>query len=239
MITSETIRRWAITQQTTELNIAREYVQHLFLAELYRQRGSQQLLFKGGTALRLAYHSPRFSEDLDFSGFGVRLGDIEEWVVQVCSALEQLGLGLTIEESKKTSGGYLGILAVTVSGYRAQILIEVSQRRKSGVSGQGMLISSDFAPTYTAVLLPQELLVEEKLEALLTRAKPRDFFDCYFMLRQKMITPTHKTQLEAIRETVAKTRLNFKSELSDFLPRSHHPTIADFKAVLLAELDRW
>lgn len=239
MITSETIRRWAITQQTTEVNVAREYAQHLFLAELYRQRGSQQLLFKGGTALRLAYHSPRFSEDLDFSGFGVRLGDIEDWVVQASGALEHLGLRVTIEESKKTSGGYLGILAITISEYRVQILLEVSQRRKSGVSGQGMLISSDFAPAYTAMLLPQELLVEEKLDALLTRAKPRDFFDCYFMLRQKMITPKHKTRLQAVREAVTKTRLNFKSELSDFLPRSHHPTIANFKSVLLAELDRW
>ena len=239
MITSETIRRWATTQQTTEINVAREYAQHLFLAELYRQRGSQQLLFKGGTALRLAYHSPRFSEDLDFSGFGVRMGDIEEWVVQACGALEQLGLELTIEESKKTSGGYLGILAVTVSGHRSQILIEVSQRRKSGVSGQGMLISSDFVPAYTVVLLPQEILVQEKLDALLTRAKPRDFFDCYFMLRQKMITTKHTTQLQSVRAAVAKTRLNFKSELSDFLPRSHHPTIANFKVILLAELDRW
>lgn len=29
--------------------------------------GGQYLIFKGGTALRLAYKSPRFSDDLDFA----------------------------------------------------------------------------------------------------------------------------------------------------------------------------
>ena len=71
MINSATIRKLAIAQQTTELNIAREFAQHLFLSGFYQNVGSEHVLFKGGTALRLVYGSPRFSEDLDFSGFGV------------------------------------------------------------------------------------------------------------------------------------------------------------------------
>ena len=48
-------------------NIVREYFQHVFLSELYKLPEAKRLLFKGGTALRIVYGSPRFSEDLDFS----------------------------------------------------------------------------------------------------------------------------------------------------------------------------
>ncbi|MBN1444929.1 MAG: nucleotidyl transferase AbiEii/AbiGii toxin family protein [Candidatus Omnitrophica bacterium] len=63
----------ALQYKTTEINIAREYVQHLFLSSLYREKSSEKVLFKGGTALRIVFQSPRFSEDLDFSGFGINL----------------------------------------------------------------------------------------------------------------------------------------------------------------------
>ena len=52
-------------------NIVREYFQHIFLGELYKLPDAEKLLFKGGTALRIIYGSPRFSEDLDFSLFGI------------------------------------------------------------------------------------------------------------------------------------------------------------------------
>jgi len=48
-------------------NIVREYFQHVFLGELYKLSNAEKLLFKGGTALRIVYGSPRFSEDLDFT----------------------------------------------------------------------------------------------------------------------------------------------------------------------------
>jgi predicted nucleotidyltransferase component of viral defense system len=44
----------------------RDYLQHLILWLLYSS--SQELIFKGGTALRLVYGGNRYSEDLDFNG---------------------------------------------------------------------------------------------------------------------------------------------------------------------------
>ena len=238
MITADTIKKMAAAQQTTELNIAREYAQHLFLSGFYQQRGTQQVMFKGGTALRLVYNSPRFSEDLDFSGFGVRVQDIEDWVAMASEWIKQSGIAVSIEESKKTSGGYLGILDLEFSGYRARILFEISLRRKNGLERRGVLVASDLAPAYTVTLLPEEALVAEKLAALLDRGKPRDFFDCYFMLRKNMISPKQRQVLFKVKQTLAGTRINFKAELSDFLPRSYQPIIDDFKKTLMAELER-
>lgn len=46
---------------------AQELFQYLFIAELYRKKQSQSLIFKGGTLLALCvYPSFRFSEDIDF-----------------------------------------------------------------------------------------------------------------------------------------------------------------------------
>ncbi|MEK7504545.1 MAG: hypothetical protein AAB550_03535, partial [Patescibacteria group bacterium] len=49
--------------QTTSLNVLREYAQHLFLASLYRTKQAPLILFKGGTAYRIAYKSPRFTKE--------------------------------------------------------------------------------------------------------------------------------------------------------------------------------
>jgi predicted nucleotidyltransferase component of viral defense system len=239
MITADAIKKMAVAQQTTELNIAREYAQHLFLSGFYQQHSTQQVMFKGGTALRIVYNSPRFSEDLEFSGFGVSMKDIEDWVATTSASIEQSGIAISIEESKKTSGGYLGILDLEFSGYQVRILFEISLRRKNGLKGRGVLVASDFVPAYTATLLPEQALVEEKLAALLDRGKPRDFFDCYFMLRKNMITRKQRHILFQVKQALANTRINFKTELGDFLPRSYQPIIGDFKKTLMAELERY
>jgi predicted nucleotidyltransferase component of viral defense system len=239
VITADTIKKMAVAQQTTELNIAREYAQHLFLSGFYQQRGTHQVMFKGGTALRIVYDSPRFSEDLDFSGFGIRVSEIEDWVAGASAGIEQAGIAVSIEESKKTSGGYLGVLDLEFSGYPVRLLFEISLRRKNGLKGHGVLVASDFVPAYTVTLLPEETLVAEKLAALLDRGKPRDFFDCYFMLRKNMITPKQRRALLQVKQVLAGTRMNFKAELGDFLPRSYQPIIGDFKKTLMAELERY
>ncbi|MDP1760196.1 MAG: nucleotidyl transferase AbiEii/AbiGii toxin family protein, partial [Candidatus Woesebacteria bacterium] len=61
-------------------NVVREYFQHIFLGELYKLPNSEKLLFKGGTALRIVYGSPRFSEDLDFSLFSVPDREVKSFV---------------------------------------------------------------------------------------------------------------------------------------------------------------
>lgn len=50
----------------TEMVVREEYEMALLKAFFESQQG-KSLVFKGGTALRLAYGSPRFSDDLDFS----------------------------------------------------------------------------------------------------------------------------------------------------------------------------
>ena len=63
----ETTRELVKRLNTFPENIAREEYQMLFLKTLLESHWGKDLVFKGGTALRLAYQSLRFSEDLDFT----------------------------------------------------------------------------------------------------------------------------------------------------------------------------
>ncbi len=245
MISQDSIVQAARSQQTTELNVAREYCQHLFLSAFYRQAGRERILFKGGTALRIVFGSPRFSEDLDFSGFGATVNQIETWVLEAVGAIEQHGLGIELTESKTTSGGYLATMDCGVHDYPVRILIEISLRsqargksRARQVQGQGMLITPDFLPAYTLMLLPEAVLVEEKLNALLTRGKPRDYYDVYFLLRKGMITVDQRPRLAEVKQKRLRSKPNLQRELALFLPRSQHALLRDFNRILEAELTR-
>jgi len=238
MITQETLVQAATIGQTTEINVAREYCQHLFLGAFYQQKGSERVMFKGGTALKIVHGSPRFSEDLDFSGFGVSVHQIESWVLDSLQKIELGAIKVDMQESKTTSGGYFGALEYRLCDYVLFIQIEVSLRQRNDVQGQGVLITPELLPAYMLTLLPASRLVEEKIAALLTRQKPRDFFDLYFMLRKGLITAEMKPHLATIRDMLQNITLDFKSELSQFLPKSYLGVLRDFRSVLSNELRR-
>lgn len=238
MISWEVLAKAASRNQTTELNVAREYCQNLFLSSFYQEDGSERVMFKDGTALRIIYGSPRFSEDLDFSGFHASQGEIEDYVSSGASELEKTGIPVSIGESKMTSGGYLAVLSCTIRQLPVQIQIEVSLRRQNEVRGQGVLVAPDLLPAYTLTQLPEHLLVEEKLEATSTRGKPRDFFDVYFMLRKGLIPAGMKGRLERTKDALLSATVDFGEDLASFLPRSHASVVKDLRANLLQEMER-
>jgi len=238
VISSNVISQAARRNQTTELNIAREYCQHLFLGAFYRESGSEKVMFKGGTAFRIVYGSPRFSEDMDFSGFQTSIREIEDWVASAAGEMERNAIPVSFGESKGTSGGYLAIIASPVHGLPVQIQIQVSLRRRGDVNGQGVLVTPELLPGYTLTQLPERLLVEEKLEALMTRRKPRDYYDLYFMLRKGLIPTDMKGPLRQAKEALVESRIDFGRDLGPFLPRSQATIARDLRKTLLEELAR-
>jgi len=59
------------------------------------------------------------------------------------------------------------------------------------------------------------------------------------MLRKNMIKPEQWYLLAKVKQALMRTRINFKAELGDFLPRSYQPLISDFQRILMAELERY
>jgi len=239
MLTKEQLQIIVNRSQTNKLNVFREYAQHLFLSSLYRTKGSEKLLFKGGTAYRIAYKSPRFSEDLDFSTSEINFKQIEELVLKVLEDLENIGFKISIEESKKTSGGYLAKLGISIYEENVLIGIQISLREKTKSESDVKDILNEYIPTYQAILLSERIMIGEKIQASLTRSKPRDFYDIYFLLKNGFLTNSEKDKLVQVKKVLLNSNVKFKGELSNFLPMSMKALADNFPKLLLSEIDKF
>ena len=246
MISIETLEKLSRQYQMGVFpNIVREYFQHIFLGELYKLPDAQKLLFKGGTALRIVYGSPRFSEDLDFSLFGVAQNNIKSFVeglfIHVLSEMTMTDIKVELgDKIGATSGGYFGVATFRMFEYPpVSVEINVSSRNGQNITGEVDSVANNFVPTYTIIHLPQKEIVEEKIfGALFERKKPRDFYDLYFMMRKGMLSLEQKKKLAEIKNIVISDvkQINFKTELGAFLPIDQQGIIRDFGATLEREL---
>ena len=247
MISIETLEKLSRQYQMGVFpNIVREYFQHIFLGELYKLPNSEKLLFKGGTALRVVYDSPRFSEDLDFSLFGVLDHNVKSFVeglfIKTLAEMEKIGIHVTLgERFGATSGGYLGLATFRIFDYQPiGVEINISTRSDVIIKGEVDSVANNFVPTYTIIHLPQKEIVEEKVfGALLERKKPRDFYDLYIMMRKGMLSGEQKKKLDPVKNMVIRDakKINFKDELGVFLPINQQGIIKNFSATLERELN--
>ena len=248
MISLDAIRKLAIQYRTSEYpNIAREYFQHLFLSQLYRMEKSDNLLFKGGTGLRIIYGSPRFSEDLDFSIFRVeryiQKKFIEDLFSAVLAEIEKMGIRVGLgPKPGETAEGYYGDAVFHIYDYQPiSVSINISARNGRDIKGEIDSVANDFVPTYNILHLSQELLVDEKVfDALLRRGKARDFYDLYFIMRKGLLSAGQKVRLNEKKDEIVKSseKVDFSAELSVFLPQDQQNIIRDFKNNLVNELNR-
>jgi predicted nucleotidyltransferase component of viral defense system len=248
MISQEAIRKLARQYHVAEHpNIVREYFQHLFLSEFYKLEDADHLLFKGGTALRIVYQSPRFSEDLDFTMTGVakhrQKSLIEHLFTAALAGVEHTGVIVTLgPKLGPTSGGYYGDAAFRMYDYEpVTVAINISSRDGHKATGEIDTIASDFIPGYSIYHLSQDELVSEKIfGALLNRGKARDFYDLYFIMRRGMLSPAQKKALGKVQKKILDMakKVNFQSELSVFLPSDQQKIIRGFPKTLADELNR-
>jgi len=232
MLSIKNLEKFTNQTQTSIKNVVREYCQHLFLSYLYKQPGSEKILFKGGTALRIIFHSPRYSEDLDFTGVNISQQEVEEIFVNVLADLENTGIKVELEEGKPTTGGYLGIVKFHAYEKTITVQIEISLRKGKKFGIKRALIEDDYIPAYTLVHSPQEEIIKGKLEALFNRKKPRDFYDYFFLLSGNYPLVKEKENLKAVFNLIKETKIDFRGELREFLPHSHAMHLRDFKKIL-------
>ncbi len=238
MITDNALRDLAQKFQTTELNVRREYIQHLFLSYFYQQSQTDRIYFKGGTALRMLYDSPRFSEDLDFSSSLTTIHPIEQAVLDTLTEIARENIQPDLKESKRTSGGYLASMTFQLQADSISLQLDVSLR-EGRKKGEAVTIASNYIPAFTVIALAREQLVEEKIQALLTRRKARDFYDLYFILRANLLPAKERRILPQALKTVRRSDIQFEKELKQFLPKSHWALIRTFRTTLEREIERY
>lgn len=166
-----------------------EAYQMALLNELSETPLSKHLIFKGGTCLRLAYQSFRFSEDLDFSLIKpVKYSDFQRQIKAIVRRFPALSIGETFN-MKQT---LFAKIIVKVGNWQIGIKIEISKRTVSWKKDRDYTYkllespASTLNPYFKVATLKR--IYQDKLIAVKSRQKPRDWFDLWF-LSQKLNLP--------------------------------------------------
>ncbi|MBI4980536.1 nucleotidyl transferase AbiEii/AbiGii toxin family protein [Candidatus Woesearchaeota archaeon] len=169
--------------------IERDYLQHLFLL-FFSRRISDELIFKGGTALQKAYGLNRFSIDLDFTK---NKDWPEKLFMEIGKEITLFGFETKIKEIKKVDA-FLIKLEIKGPLYKGTertltvLRIEISSREKVLLPPETREIFplySDLSPYLVKIMALEETLAE-KVRAVLTRNKAGDIFDLRFLLNKKV-----------------------------------------------------
>lgn len=194
--------------------IVREEYEILFLKEIFESEYGAKLVFKGGTALRLAYGSARFSEDLDFTL--IEEMDREGFI----NFLKETGKKYPAVLDIETNDKFYTIFALVKikENYLDRtfsIKVEVSKREGEWTKNKSyteMVIRSDVTPlTVLAQVASLEKILDEKEDALKNRKVARDVFDFWYI--NQLLKKEVKPSLEGYDKEQA------KSELHRLLPR--------------------
>ncbi len=206
---------------TDIVNIVREYWEVLVLKGMFESPFGKDLIFKGGTALRLVYGSPRFSEDIDFSLIRNALkGKFCPFIEKLIYPFSELSLSDCAEKYYT----YLAEIKVVIPylSYPFRIKVEISKRKQKNYEWELKLLSS---PAVSLQVLSQvaslEQLYKDKQACLRTRHKPKDVFDFWYLCEQR------RTAYRPGKISVSKSIL--RRDLRKLLPRTYWPIIEKLK----------
>jgi len=212
----------------------RDYVQYLLLFLLYGR--SQALIFKGGTALRVAYHGNRYSEDLDFNGPS-DVAFLQDLWGGVLSGLGAFGLTAGVRNAWQSEVGYSFDVSYQGPLYdgrdrtKGKVRVDVNLRPEA-VESRAVLVTPEYDDLRPFVVqaLTLEHLLAEKVRAFLVRGKPRDLYDIWLLTSQGVpldpelvrpklalydLTPSAALLEQAFRQAAA----DWEADLHPLLPR--------------------
>lgn len=176
--------------------VVREYWEILILKGLIESSCGMWLIFKGGTALRLVYGSPRFSEDLDFSikkdTLKGRFKKIMQSIIKPYSELALTNIAekfYTYLAEVKVSENYLPL--------PFRIKIEISKRQERNYLTELRLINSQVSPVQVLCnVATLKQIYKDKLKCIIDRTASKDLFDLWFVSQKlKIPYPRPKTKI--------------------------------------------
>ena len=166
--------------------IVREEYEMIILKQLFESELGKSFVFKGGTALRLAYGSPRFSEDLDFSVINVFS---KEKLDNLFKALEKQYKTLKLIEVLQKTYTYFGLFRVKEDfiNQALSIKFEASIRPadfKKGIDYQLFALNSKITNlTVLSQVMSLERIKQEK--RTIQPPRVRDIFDLWFIAQKQ------------------------------------------------------
>jgi len=221
------------------LNRLREYLQALVLASLHDCEAFRSLAFVGGTALRILYGLPRFSEDLDFSLENSSNYAGKEWMGKIKRHLSLAGFAPEVSwnESRTVNVGWVRLRGILHEAglsvhpdQKTAIKLEIDTRPPVGAHCERRVVTH--YRTFVLRYYDMSSLMAGKLHAIITRryTKGRDWYD---LLWYRSRRPPAEPNLELLQNSLDQTQGSEKLESREWraLVRSRL-TAVDFQAIL-------
>jgi len=182
--------------------VVREYWEMIILREISQSNLGEFLIFVGGTALRLAYNSPRFSDDMDF--YLRKKFSFSVFKKVIRNIAKKYNLEITDLYNKYFT--FLSEFKINVNYLPLPFRIKIEIRKK--------IIKKDFEPRLLTsptvnfqvlfYVLNLEKIKEFKIKALKERKEPRDLFDLWF-ISQKLKIPLEKPKVKIEKKVLKQT----------------------------------
>ena len=188
MMRKEELAEIASVRGLSLRNVELDYLLEVCLHTVSRYRGA--LVFKGGTALYKFHGLDRFSEDLDFVQ-GKRRLDLEKVRDRVVRSCELLGLGCVLGRFDRLRNEvnmdihFRGPLYDGRKESMARVAFNVSLR-ESPQEVESSFHTSPYreVPSFELGVMSAREMMAEKVRAIMTRDKPRDVYDLWFLSRK-------------------------------------------------------
>ena len=217
--------------------ILREYLQVKILDILYRQKSSSQLIFVGGTCLRLTRNLDRFSEDLDFDLGEISFKQADYLIERTFDQLkkENIVLDFYRNQTKKRiywEFRFKNLLFELKIGrdLREKLTIKFDFEKIWRKHQKQTILLNRYGFLVNIVTTPLNQLLVQKLTAYLGRSQtqPRDIYDIVWLISQgakvdKQFVKDNKLSLNLVSRAVKKFNREekklkqFKRRLQPFL----------------------
>lgn len=250
MMDARTLQSFADKFGIDRVTVLREYLQAIFINELYALPGSEKLIFKGGTSLRLMHGSNRFSEDLDFTA-EVNGENIRRLSDAAVVEMGKIVTGVNIEDVKSPAG--ISRRIVMKPEFINQNLVikldfslrELVVRAKKGVIQTQLPVVSSRLVTY----LDEAEVLSEKVRAVINREKGRDIYDMWYLLNRGVDFDINLVQkkLDFYKEKFDSGKLlqrislwnekELNEDVRRFLPVKDRAIVPELKRLLLDQLN--
>lgn len=246
MITEQQIDTLSRKYKINQTIVTREFIQILFLKELYEENFSKDVYFKGGTAIRLLYGGKRFSEDLDFT---VNIGQkpFQSLIKKFFTKLENQ-YPFTIKR-RKSIVGFSYLITAKLPFIKSLIYVKLDFSMRENVLQPAQVILNTEYPviiqSFIKTLSKDELLAE-KIRATLKRSKHRDLYDLWILqelgakvdvklLQKKLAYYKEVFNVNALMRKLNKfTRKGFIQDLRPFVPINERTKLGDLFDYVLA-----
>jgi len=155
----------------------------------------RNMIFGGGTMLRLCYGLKRYSVDLDFWAY--RVDRVNQFFINLRDSLK-VDYNLTVAQDKY----YTLLFEIKKASYSRKLKIEIRKENKESEFQEKIAYSPYSNQQVLLKSFTLEQMMKNKIGALLDRNEIRDVFDIEFLTRKGVKISVNYEELKKVKEII-------------------------------------